>query len=149
MSMGCRHAAKCSICTWHPMAHLWKKSPHRLMSTLITAAWKLKISLQGDDTLTALWKLVSFVCQKAALHSLWLRMKCSGVLMVSVSFNVGNKYTHTIKETGDKLHLPVGISECWFRQKKKKKSFGTGVVSWAALEIHSVWKWDPHRKGGA
>lgn len=33
--------------------------------------------------------------------------------------------------------------------KKKKNLLATGVASWAGLEIHSVWKWDPQGKGWA
>lgn len=112
------------------------------MSTLIVAAWKLKISLQGDDTRSAArWKLVSFFCQKAALHSLWLRTKCSRVLMFSVSFNIKNKNTHKLKTWGGKFYPPAVISGCWLI---KESSPGIGVVSWAG---QSVWKWDPQRKG--
>ena len=34
-------------------------------------------------------------------------------------------------------------------KKKKKNLLAIGVVSWAGLEIHSVWKWDPQGKGWA
>lgn len=44
-------------------------------------------------------------------------------------------------------HLDAGS---WNKQTNKQKTLlEIGVVSWAGLEIHSVWKWDPQGKGRA
>lgn len=69
--------------------------------------------------------------------------------MFSGSLNVENK--HTIKEPKDKFHLHAGTSGCWLMKQtnKQKTLLEIGVVSWAGLEIHSVWKWDPQGKGRA